>query len=614
MSMKLINQTLLQTIFSNLKKNYFKNTKHGLRNKYLIEKILQHNIIEIDYITRGQNEIILWYKNYETKDRHVISLYLNNKVKEQELITIKTILQFDNIFIISTTAYVFKTDLKSIDLLYTSEEEFIAIKFNQVNLMLLTGQEILTLCPYSGKVITKYKNPLNKIENIFIINNDNCYYLLKIYKPVYSLININNHNDEKVLKLKGFDGDSLKDVLQADENHLFIYKNFIVKYNIKENQFIDLYTTSSKIRGYFINNEALVLYCKQDNNTYLLNLDSFTVEKRLIFPCENYRKKLIYNDYIICEGENNLNVYYKDYRKKKVITKPYLSHWFMPYITFNLSDRIIVFNSSFHNQRIDIYNLSIKKDNIKINILEIGEAAQLRGLYYIKENYIAVSFNNKFVIYDYIAKRVYKVFNNNGKLIYLGKLSTYKLLFFDTHYLVVYDLSKDSKFVLHNIELSDFVALNSKILVIDKHLIYTNGEYLFITPLNRYDPFQLETHSKIKGLYKHCHNDQFIVTYANGFNIFSLKEKRFLRDLVVLDLNEVKIIKAAANSREIVFLNSVGNLITYNFKDGRIEYRELGKAYKYIIKITDTSIMLCFENECHEISLTDFTCLSKFRI
>jgi hypothetical protein len=615
MSVRLINHNLLKTILSNFKKNFFKSTRRKLRNKFLLEKIIQNNIVEINYMTKGKEEIILWYKNFDTKDRHIISLNLKDIVKTQDHIDVKNIIQFDNIFILSISNYLLKTDLKTISLIYTCDEEnFILKKLDQAKFVLFTSNNILHFQINNGDVkYTEYKNPLNRICDIFVIQSNNNLYLLKINKSIYSLVNISNHNDTKILKLKGLDGELLKDILEADGNHFFIYKTFIAKYNIKENQFLDLYTTEKKIVDFFINNEQLVLTCRRSSNTYLLNLANFSVVKRLIFPHNGWRStRFAYNDYIVFEGDKTIEVYQKDYKKVKVIPMPYPSMLSYSYKVFNVRNEIISFNSNIVNQKLEFYCLPMQKENIKLNISEIGDASLIEKVHYLKENFIGLTFPDQFIIYNYKLKKIHRVLTMR-KPTYLGNYSTYKLLFYEHLDLMVYDLTKDATFkYFNNIEIMDFRRDSSKFLVTGKYFIFSEGDCIFINSLKMFDPYQLDTSQIITGLYKHCNSDKLIVTFVNGFNIFSLRERGFLGDIIVLNLVEVRIINAVINSWEIVFLASSG-VITYNLKSGGIDYIVFGKPYEDIVSISEESIILLYQLQCEELSLADFTCLSKFK-
>jgi hypothetical protein len=609
MSIRLINNDIIKTIFSNLSNEVFKSYRVKSRNKFILEKIIQRTIYEIDYLTKGQSEIILWYKNYNTKDRHVITLTVKDKINKQEVIEIKSILKFEKIFIVSTSNYIFKTDLKTISLIYSSAEDLQVKKVGLFNFMLLTNKEILLLNPYgtieNNLVVSKFKNPLNSVENIFVINSNNSNYVLKNSKNKYSIINISNHSDEKVLRLKGFEYKSLLDVLKvSNDMHLFIFETFIAKYNIKENQYLDLYTTKSKILDYFLNSNKLVLNCKMDNYTYILDISNFTIERKLIFSNEDDMSRFIVNDYIIQETGDDFKVYYKNFMKKKEIPKiKTQKEDFFSFKSFNNDSHIFTFTKTIIKNRLEVYCYSIKKDNIKLCISEIGDSSQLIKINHINERYFGMAFSDKFVIYDYKDKKISKVLSSST-IVYLGKFSNYKLLFYDRYNIYLYDLFKDSTFML-NFDLEDFIVKSSKYLVINKYLVYSEGRYLYIIGAKR-DPYQVQTISAITGFYKHYYNNEIIVTNDLGFTIFSLTEKGFIGDTIALALFEIKIKNVRVNSRYIFFLTDLGRLITYNFHNGSIELRDIRRLYEDIVSVSETTMILSCKHQCDEISLADF--------
>jgi hypothetical protein len=623
MSMKLINHNILNTVFSYLKKNFFKSIKHGLRNKFLIERIIQNGIFEIDYITKGKNEIILWYKNYDTKDRQYITLTVKEKDKlsnrQEDTIDIKTILQFGEIFIISTSNHLLKTDLKALSFLQTYEDGLDIKKTGQTNYLLLTNKEIFLMNKptdlEADLVIARFKNPLNKIENIFIVNCENCNYVLKNSKNAYSLVNVNNCSDTKALKLKGFEFKTLLNVMETGYGfHLFIFETFIAKYDIGRNEYLDLYTTKSKILGYFLNGENLVFICKRVSDTYLLNTKTFAVEKRLIFTNEfDFSKFVLGYDFIIHETEDVFYIYHKhDYSKKKVISKLYVHNWAELFESFNYGNNIVTIRKRIRGQKIECHSYSIRKENIKLSLPELGDNSQFKSLSYINNNLLAICFNNKFIIYNYKQNRLFKIFNTSN-LFYVGKYTNHKILYYNQHDLYIYDLVRGSTYRMdfREVYVDEFCTDHSKYLVTNKQFIYSDADELHINNIKRREHYHLNAGGEITGLYKHYYNNEIIVVYDNGFNIYSLKEKKFIGDRVVLSLTDVKYLCAKVNSRNIILLADSGRFVIYNFKNGHIDYRELRKAYEDIVCLSEKKIILFCKQICDEYLLDNFTRLSK---
>jgi hypothetical protein len=616
--MRFLNSEILNTIFSNFMKNFFKPIKSKVKSKILLEKIIQSSINEIDYITKGQDYIILWYKDYHTTDRQITTLPIKDEaIKEQDKLTIKTIIQFDSKFILAISNHLFKTDLKAINLIYTCDENFEISKHKEL-LILLTSTKLLLMNFKDDNliIISQFKNPLNKFpKNIFTIESNDFTYILKTSNKHYSLVNISNHYDEKILRLKGFDAKALLGVLETLEKDvfLFVFETFIAKYDISKNELLDLHTTGTKILGYFLNKGFLVFKCKSDNNTYLINLKDFSVMKKLIFPNEYEFQKFIVGDEVIHETVQDFTIFNRDFIKLKIVKKLYRQDINLQE-SFYLSGNILTLLKYTNKQAIEFYSYSTRKENIKLVFSEIGHWLELKQIIHLNENLIGISFNNKFVIYNYKAKSIKRIFKND-ELIYIGKYTNYKLLLHDNFYLYIYDLITEVTFRFNwdEIELEGFSTTDSKYVSLGKFFVYSfDDTILFIHNIKTREHYRLDTEDEITGLYKHYNSDEIIVTYDIGFNILSLREEDFIGDIINLSLDEIKFLAVKANSKSIVFLAESARLYIFNTKTKGVDVRELSKPYIDIISLTDMRIILYIANACDVYSMDDLICLSGF--